>query len=169
MSLDRLPRRLGRTSAPVVAALLAVAVAGCGGGGGKHLTHAQYVTALHGIAYGAVAQDASRLFSRLAAGEVSAGQCRTGARRFARDIDRIVADVDALDPPTGAADLQQRFLVGARVSAGLIDKLAADVAAGRVGCGQSWNSRAYGLPSTLEAEKVLAEYQQRGYVFESGD
>jgi hypothetical protein len=45
-----------------------------------------------------------------------------------------------------------------------LDKLADDVEAGRVDCGEEWNSRAYGLASTRRAEEALEELAARGYV-----
>ena len=94
-----------------------------------------------------------------------AAVCRKDAREFAGDIDEIVREVAALTPPKDVSDLQARFVADASKSASLLDKLADDVDAGRVTCGEPWNQRAYGLPSTIDAEQVLTEYAQRGYLF----
>jgi hypothetical protein len=164
--------------------LLATATA-CGSSSnrstGPPLDHDRYVAALDAIARGQASKDASSRFFRLASGGpandpqsryyLSKDECRVGARAFANDIKKIVADVAALNPPSDIADVHRRFLTHATTSASLIDKLADDVEAGRVACGQEWNHRAYGLPSTEKAQEVLEEYGERGYqlLFLAGD
>ena len=82
---------------------------------------------------------------------------------FAEDVHALIDAVDRLEPPADAEDLQPRLLAAARETAEKIDELADDVAAGRVACGQPWNARAYGLPSTEEFQRVLDDYERRGY------
>lgn len=161
-------RRLRHLAA--LGAAVAVLTAGCGGSAsgtksGPPLTHDRYIAALNAITTGPALDEAQRLFFRLAAGRISEEECRDGARRFADDAKEVVADVAALNPPAEVADLQERFVASASVSTSLIEKLADDVEAGRVECGQPWNRRAYGLPSTADAQEVLTELAQRGYLF----
>jgi hypothetical protein len=162
-----------------------VTLTGCGGPAsrstGPPLHHNRYVAALDAIATGQASRDASSLYFRLASGGPadspqsrdyrSEDECMAGARAFANDIEQIVADVAALNPPADIADVHDRFVAAASTSASLVEELADDVEAGRVACGQEWNRRAYGLPSTEKAQEALEEYAERGYVLvvNSGD
>jgi hypothetical protein len=155
----------------LILATSALLFSGCGNGSAKPLTHDQYLFALRQIEASPMARDVDRRFFQLAAGDVSREECRTGTRTFADDVRNIVDAIARLHPPRDAADLQRRLVVSAGRAADLLDQLADDVAAGRVACGMPWNRRAYGLPSTAEAERVLAEYARRGYLldYNSGD
>jgi hypothetical protein len=142
---------------------------GCGGSGatasgsGEHLTHDEYQRAIVGVETSPASNEASRLFSSLAAGDLSDADCRAGARRFADDIHTIIDSIAALDPPDDAQDLQRRLIDAARDSAAQLDTLAGDVESGKVACGEQWNHRAYGLPSTTKAYQVIIEAGRRGY------
>jgi hypothetical protein len=151
-----------------LAALVAALTVGCMYAVGERdarlrLNHDAYLAALHVIERSPAARDADRLFLRLATGAVSPEECRQGARRFADDVSNVVGAIDRLRPPPDAAGLQRKLVAAARRSEHALDDLADDVAAGRVRCGQSWNRRAYGLPSTLQAQHLLDEYARRGY------
>jgi hypothetical protein len=157
--------------------LALVTLTGCGGNPsrstGPPLDHDRYVAALDAIARGQASRDASILYFRLASGGPadspqsrdyrSEDECRAGARAFANHIEQIVTGVAALNPPVDIADVHDRSVAAASTSASLIEKLADDVEAGRVACGQEWNRRAFGLPSTEKAEDALEEYAERGY------
>jgi hypothetical protein len=145
-----------------------VAAAGCvsgtdsgsGTGIGPQLTHDEYQARIESAP---VVLETAALFYRLAAGDVSDVECRTGAARtFARNVHRIIDSVAALNPPDDAADLQRRLLAAAEETSSALDPLADDVEAGDVTCGQPWNERAYGLASTTRVEAVIAEYAAAG-------
>jgi hypothetical protein len=113
------------------------------------------------------AVDAEKRFFTLAAGTTQS-DCVSGSKVFARDVHTIISAVASLLPPDDVDDLQTRFLFDARQSAAKLDRLASDVAKGTVVCGEGWNHRAFGLPSTVAAEKVLAEFATR-YKLRGGD
>ena len=149
--------------------LTLVAVAsGCGDSGEKRLSHAEYRVALLTLAFSAPAMiDAQRRFDELAAGSVTATECPRSARRFARDVHALIAAVARLRPPRDVEDLHGRLLASARRTAAQLDDLTDLVAAGRVACGQPWNARAYGLPSTEVFQLVVDAYARRGYRLQS--
>jgi hypothetical protein len=154
-----------------LSAILAIALlAGCGHSQPKALTHAQPDAALDAIVYSPTLQRADREFMELAAGMPSAA-CPVEARAFADDTDDLVESVAELRPPPDAENLQRLFVPSARRTAHLLDRLADDVAAGRVACGRPWNRRAYGLRSTVAAERALRAFAPRGYLlpWKSGD
>jgi hypothetical protein len=161
--------RLTRSLALAVTPSLALLTA-CGHAHQQPLTHARYAVALAAIASSPAVHEAEREFSELAAGRPSK-PCPQEAREFADDIDELVERVAKLRPPADAKDLQARFIPPARRTAHLLHAVADDVAAGRVACGDAWNRRAYGLPSTAESERVVQEYATRGYLlpWNSGD
>ena len=163
-------RTLRRVRSTFIAALALAAVAGCGSASSPRLTHDEYLAQLHEIEVSPAVRDASRQFFELASGAPRTS-CATEARSFADAVGRLVDRVARIRPPRGDQALQDRFVAPARRTVALLDRLARDVAAGRVACGMAWNRRAYGLPSTAEAERVLAEYAKRGYLlsWNSGD
>ena len=108
-------------------------------------------------------REAERLFFTLAAGDVTEEQCKTETRRFVRDVGEATDAVAEPNAPAEVADLQTKLITAGRVSESKLLELADDVAAGDVRCGQEWNERAYGLPSTNRAVAILAEYARRGY------
>ena len=143
----------------VVAAAIVLLVAACAGGG--RLSKDEYVQEAREIA-----QDASvagELFTRLAAGEVTPKVCRRDTRRFRDEVEAIVDAAGALEPPEEIEPIHDRFVAAGRETVEALDALVDDVRAGRVQCGEEWNSRAYGLASTRRAEEALAELDARGY------
>jgi hypothetical protein len=142
---------------------------GCGGSadvvssGGPRLTHAQYQAAITRIELSPLVGDMNRLFFQLAAGDVSERGCRDGARRFAEDVHTVVERVAKLRAPQDVAGLQDRLVEAGRKTDAQIERLADDVEAGNVSCGQPWNQRAYGLASTDQARQVIVELGNRGY------
>jgi hypothetical protein len=68
-----------------------------------------------------------------------------------------------------ADGLQDEFVDASRETVETIEGLADDVAAGRVRCGNDYNGRAYGLPSTLRAERVIEQIEAKGYFLGFGE
>jgi hypothetical protein len=136
---------------------------GAGGGDGSRLSRRGYERAVAQIVESRPVRQAERLFSRLAAGDVTAAECRAETGRFVRDVGSGIDAVANLNPPAEVAGLHARFLIAARGTERKLRRLAEDVSAGNVRCGPQWNSRAYGLPSTDRAVTILAEYARRGY------
>ena len=141
-------------------------LAGCGGGG--RLTKQEYRQEVLRPQQ-TLGVEAGRLFFQLVGRPLPRATCAAKARRFHAALEQIVAQVERLKAPQEIAALQARFVREARVSVALVGRAAADVAAGRLACGQPLNRRIYGLPSTERAEAVLEELQRRGYVFGGGD
>jgi hypothetical protein len=155
--------------------VLAGVVAGCGGtasdpgnmsGTGvdaSSLSKPQYERAVAKILESDPVQEAERLFFTLAAGDITAEECKTETRRFVQDVGEAIDAVADLNPPAEVAGLQTRLITAGRESEAKLRDLADGVEAGDVRCGQEWNERAYGLPSTNRAVAILAEYARRGY------
>jgi hypothetical protein len=157
-----------RLIAALVLLTLVATLSGCGESGEARLSHDEYRIALERLAFSSPAmRDAQRRFNELAAGSVTASECPRSARRFAEDVHVLIDAVARLRPPRDAEDLQPRLLAAARRSAEQLDDLADQVAAGRVACGQPWNARAYGLPSTEVFQSVVDAYARRGYRLQS--
>jgi hypothetical protein len=159
-----------------IGVVLAGLLAGCGGtggagsseqatsGDGPRLSKRQYERAVAEIIESQPVREADRLFFKLAAGDVTAQECTTETRQFVSDVGSGIDAVARLNPPVEVAGLQARIVVAGRESEKQLQRLAEDVAAGKVSCGPQWNSRAYGLPSTDRAVAILAEYARRGYL-----
>jgi hypothetical protein len=159
----------------VVGLVLAGVLAACGGSGGSasseqasggdgpRLSKRGYERAVAKVVESQPVRQAERLFIVLAAGVVTPEECKAETGRFVRDVRSGIGAVAKLNPPLEVAGLQARFLIAARETEERLRRLAAGVAAGKVRCGQEWNSRAYGLPSTDRAVAILAGYARRGY------
>ena len=146
--------------------LATVALSGCGGSGGAPLSHGEYQAKIQSIVLGAA--PAGRLFSAVvyqggADNPTTVAECGRKAAQLHDELQRIVDEVDALDPPADAADLQRRFLANARVAVVSVGRTAAAAARGDVHCGGEMNRRIYGLPSTERAQAAVTELEQRGY------
>ena len=105
-----------------------------------------------------------QLYTELAgSASLSQPDCADKARAFHGELAKLVARVDRLRPPRDVERLHEQFLDAARVSVAEIGRLADEVGRGKVRCGEEYNARAYGLPSTERAERVVQELGRRGY------
>jgi hypothetical protein len=143
-----------------------VLLAGCGGSGSPQpLSHDEYQAKIQAIVLGAA--PAGRLFSDVvyqsAEHPKTVAECGRKTAQLRDELQRIVDDVDALDPPADAAELQRRFVANARVSVASVGRAADAAARGDVHCGGEMNRRIYGLPSTERAQAAITELEQRGY------
>jgi hypothetical protein len=143
-----------------------VLLPGCAGSSSAEpLSHDEYQAKIQSIMLGA--EPAGRLFSSVvyqaADHPTTVAECGRMTAQLHDELERIVDEVDALDAPADAADLQRRFLANARVSVASIGRTAEAVARGEVHCGGEVNRRIYGLPSTERAEAAVTELEQRGY------
>lgn len=152
--------------------LVAFCVAGCGSSDSKtqRLSPSEYSQKLMEISE-RYSPNASRLFTDLVLFAPASGTpdlvgpaCADSARKFAGILHDIVDSVAALTPPKDVEELQSRFLKEAQVSVAVVDEAARDVEAGRLSCGRDMNARIYGLPSTDQAEAVLNELSEKGYL-----
>ena len=149
------------------ALFLALVAGGCGGGPQKRLTHDEYQAKIRAVVRDA--EPAGRLFSEVVwqggpGNPKTVAECGRKAAQLHDELRRIVNEVDALDPPADAADLQRRFVANARVSVASVGRAADAAARGDLHCGGEMNRRIYGLPSTGRAEQAVTELEQRGYV-----
>jgi hypothetical protein len=169
-------RLMGMWRSLAIGLVVAGLLAGCGGtgsadsseqattGDGPRLSKRQYERSVAEIIESKPVREADRLFFKLAAGDVTADECTTETRRFLSDVGSGIDAVAKLNAPVGVDGLQARIVVAGRQTEKQLQRLAEDVAAGKVSCGQEWNSRAYGLRSTDRAVAILAEYARRGYL-----
>jgi hypothetical protein len=144
--------------------LSALALGSCGGGssGSEPLTHDEYQAAIGRVQRDAAPAD--RLFFDIVAGEdMSVAECGEKTRQFQRELQKIVDEVDRLDPPDDVAGIQARFLDAARESVESVGVTAEDAANGSVRCGFAINKRIYGLASTERARLAAEELEQHGY------
>jgi hypothetical protein len=145
--------------------LLAVAGllgAGCGGG---RLSKQDYVDEVRAIESSDTAREATVVYDKMAAFRLPQGECAEKARTLHGDLEEIVDRVDGLSPPADVQRLQNRFVSAGRNTVDVIGALADQIEAGTLACGQPFNRRAYGLPSTKRAEDVIEELGRRGYKF----
>jgi hypothetical protein len=93
------------------------------------------------------------------------------AHTLHQDLDEILDEVDALRPPADVQSIQNEFVSAGRETVDTIGGLAQEVEDGRLACGQAFNQRAYGLPSTARAQRAIEELGRHGYLIglNSGD
>lgn len=166
-----------RVGKSLVVALVAVtsvlAAAGCGRDDDSRrpsetedvrLTKQEYVQRARTIQLRAY-RELAPVFSELVGERLSHDRCSRRAQFFHSRIERALDRVAALEPPEEVAELQDRFLAAANRSANQIGEVVEEVRRGRLSCGRALNDRIYGLPSTEQAQRVLREFDQRGYDF----
>jgi hypothetical protein len=152
--------------------LVAIALAaGCGSGGNERLTKDEYVNRLRALESSDLAVESTTVFTQMAAYVLPQSQCADKARTLHRDLDRIVEQVDGLRPPFEVQRIQDDFVEAGRQTVDTIGGLAREVEHGELQCGQAYNQRAYGLPSTNRALDAIDELGRRGYLIglNSGD
>jgi hypothetical protein len=88
---------------------------------------------------------------------------RDEGRNVHGDLEKIVDQVDALRPPLEVQNIQNDFVAAGRETVDTIGGLAQEVEQGKLECGQAYNRRAYGLPSTDRAMEAIEELGRRGY------
>jgi len=144
-------------------------VAGCGNG---RLSKVEYILELRAIEASDTAREAATVFTKMAVEDpatrvplLKRAECAANARTLHRDLDEIVDRVDGLRPPAEVQRLQDRFVAAGRETVDIIGGLTAELEKGDLTCGQPFNQRAYGLPSTKRAEDVIQELGRRGYIF----
>ena len=155
-----------------LAGFLAVSlVAACGrgssgpelGSASPPLTHQQYQQAIQDIVTSDDARIAGTLYSAAVATTLEKGPCEKTVRGLHEHLSSIVGAVEALTAPADARAAQSDFLAAAQESVRLVAKAADDVGDGDLTCGQPLNQRIYALPSTMRAEKAIAELEGLGY------
>jgi hypothetical protein len=105
----------------------------------------------------------TRLFTELVVRQRPVAACSRLMWDFTGQVSRLLRRVAFLDPPPAVAGIQREFLRAARISSWRLQRIAGDVAAGRVRCGRDLNDRIYGMPSTERAERAIARLERRGY------
>jgi hypothetical protein len=90
-------------------------------------------------------------------------ECADKARTLHGDLEEIVDEVDALRPPLEVQHIQDEFVSAGRDTVHTIGDLTREVEQGRLECGEAYNQRAYGLPSTDRAVDAIEELGRRGY------
>jgi hypothetical protein len=147
----------------LVLVVLAV-VTGCGRSGQqeKPLTKEGYQLSIQDVNSGS--QLAVQLFGELVTGPRPQAECAAKAQAFQRELERIVAEVEALSPPDDVADLQAELLDAARESVDTVGDAVERVEAGELSCGEELNAEIYGLACTERAERALGGIESKGYV-----
>lgn len=129
-----------RTRAPILAALVALLLTGCGGGDERKRDNA-YVDAFN------VAQrrfDATVKRLPVASERTSRAQDRQALAGYEAAVTRVVADLRAIKPPDSVAPLHQRFVASFEGFGRVVRQAAAAVRSGK-------------LPAVLDAQTRLAQ------------
>jgi len=151
-----------RLVVPLVAML--ILVAGCGASGGR-LSKQEYLDRIRALESGELAREATDVFTKMALDDPALPQaeCAAKAHTLHQDLDEIVDEVDALRPPADVQSIQNEFVSAGRETVDTIGGLAQEVENGQLACGQAFNQRAYGLPSTARAQRAIEELGRHGY------
>lgn len=150
----------------LVASASAVALAaGCGESGAR-LSKNEYLDQIRALEFGDLARDATRAFDQMALDDsvLPQAECAAKARRLHEDLDGIIDEVDALRPPAEVQDVQDEFVSAGRKTVDTVGDLAQEIESGKLACGRAFNQRAYGLPSTAQAQRAIEELGRRGYL-----
>jgi hypothetical protein len=142
-------------------ALAAALAAGCAGGG--RLSKDEYVAKLRALESSGLAREATRIYDRMAGLALPQGECIDNARTFHADLQTIVDEVHGLSPPAEVQRIQDDFVSAGQDTVDVIGRIVRDIEAGTLKCGQAFNRRAYGLPSTDRAQQALRELGRHGY------
>ena len=142
----------------------ALLLAGCGGQ--DRLSSGEYQDRITSISLSS--GKATQLYGDLVVERLPRSECSAKARDFHHELARIVDEVDALEPPTEVERLHDDFVTAAHESVERVEELAAEVEDGELQCGEPFNAKAYGLPSTDRAERILDQLEANGY-FIRGD
>jgi hypothetical protein len=105
----------------------------------------------------------TRLYTKLVLRRRPVAECSRLMWDFTGRVGGLLDRVAGLDPPPAVAGIQREFLDAAWRSWHRLEKIGADVATGRVRCGQDLNDRIYGMPSTERAERAIARLERRGF------
>lgn len=153
----------------VSVALVALVAAGCGNSG--RLSKDDYVARLRALESSALARETTRLYGRMAAVVLPQGQCIDDARTFHSDLQAIVDEVHGLSPPAEVQKIQDDFVGAGQDTVDVIGQLVREIESGTLKCGEDFNRRAYGLPSTERAQRAIDELGSKGYLIglNSGD
>ena len=162
------PTVSGSCRAPLACRLVLVGactalLGACDSRASRPTTHDQYVAALHEVERSPRARDASLRFTRIVGARLSASECRAATARLADDLRTSTERVTAITPPAAAARAHARLVAEARETVSVIEHLASRVQAGTLACGIPFNRLAYGLPTTVAAERALRELAELGY------
>jgi hypothetical protein len=109
------------------------------------------------------AAEPTRLFTALVVRRRPVAECSRLMWDFTGRVGGLLDRVAGLDPPAAVAGIQREFLDAAWRSWRRLEEIGADVASGRVRCGQDLNDLIYGMPSTERAERAIARLERRGY------
>lgn len=158
---------MGRAARFALLAVLLAVASGCGGGGsrGERLSKSEYLDRIRAVESGDRAREATDVFTKKALSDPALPQaeCAARARTLHADLEQIVDEIDGLRPPSEVQAIQDEFVSAARETVDIIGGLRDDVKDGKVRCGEDFNRRAYGLPSTARAQRAVEKLGDLGY------
>jgi hypothetical protein len=140
-------------------------VLGCGDGddGDEPLSKDEYQSAILEIVRNRE-PEVNGLFLDLVVGPLPEEDCAEKAEAFHAEVEELVEEIAALQPPANVAPIQDEFIAAARQSVDRVGEVADQVQAGDVSCGPEINDLIYSLPSSDRAEKAIGELERNGYV-----
>ena len=151
------------TRRPVLALVTTlILVAGCGDSGDR-LSKQEYLDRIRALEAGDLAREATDVYTEMAAFQLPQSECSAKARTLHSDLDGIVDQVDGLRPPADVQEIQDEFVSAGRKTVDIIGDLAEQIDNDQLQCGQAFNERAYGLPSTSRAQRAIEELGRLGY------
>jgi len=107
---------------------------------------------------------ANRLFSGVVYPNRTGPECAAETQALHRTLQRIVRQIELLDPPANIAPLHHQVLINARKSIEVVGEASRDARRETLACGDRMNDRIYGLRSTRRAERAIRAIEAHGYV-----
>lgn len=155
-----------RPASALAALALCALAGGCGGASSRPLSKEDYVAKIRALESSDTVLEATNAYTDMAGGkQLTQSECADDARMLHSDLQTIVDEVDALRAPSDVQALQDRFVAAGQETVDTVGGLADEIGKGDLVCGEPFNRRAYGLPSTTRAEAVIEELGRRGYIF----
>jgi hypothetical protein len=155
-----------RHALPLVVLLLTLGATGCLGRGSEDqpLTKDEYLARVRQIQQDA--READGLYFDLVVGQGlgDAKSCGAAATRFHDELERVLSEIQELEPPGDIEELHREFVGAARTSVDRVGEIAAGARGGNIHCGREMNDQLYGMVSTDRAERALEQIEARGYV-----